>query len=149
MQLDRTHAPKVFEGNTKTFNGHPIGITMHEGRPWLVAVDIAKALGYGNSAKVIHCINPLNVNREGYTLTINEAGIQELADKGRKPLLPQFSQWAVQEVFNKVQPTVAPVSQPVCKPSGVPAGCPFGFLMQMFQQMQQAGRGCGCSCGRN
>lgn len=113
---------------TKTFNGRHIGIIEHEGELWLTAVNVAKALGYGNSAKVIHCISPTNVKRIGNTVTFNEAGMRELAANGRKTLLPQFSQWAAREVFAR----------------GESSGCPLGTLIEVLQQMQR--KGCVCSC---
>lgn len=128
----------------KTFNRQPIGIIEQDGETWLAAKDIAKALGYGNATKVIQCINPANVNRSSYIIAINQAGVRELAYKGRKPKLQQFHRWALEEVFNKVQPTAAPAMPPV---QSVPSACPLGAIIQLLQQMQRDGGGCQCSGG--
>lgn len=40
-------------------------------------------------------------------LIINQAGVRELATKGRKRYASQFNQWANKEVFGKVQPMAA------------------------------------------
>lgn len=125
---------------TKTFNRQPIGIIEQDGTPWLLAKDVAKALGYGNTSKVIHCLSPANVKRIGKMVAINKAGVLELAANGRKMLIPQFNQWANKEVFNKVQP----LAVPECKPPVASSGCPLGAIIQLLQQMQRDG--CACSC---
>lgn len=124
---------------TKTFNGQPIGIIEHDGTAWLAAKDITKTLGYTNSSKVIHCLSPANVKRINHAVIINQAGVRELAARGRKRYASQFNQWANKEVFGKVQPIVVPV----CNPPVASSDCPLGAIIQLLQQMQRDG--C-CQC---
>lgn len=127
----------------KTFNRHSIGIIEQDGGTWIAAKDIAKALKYTNATKVIQCISPANVNRSSYIITINQDGVRELAYKGKKPQRRQFHQWALVEVFNKVQPVApAPVIPPV---QSVPSACPLGAILEILQELQRDGCGCQCS----
>lgn len=128
---------------TKTFNGHPVDIIQHEGKPWLVAMDIAKALGYRNASKVMQSINRETVGlgrRNRYIVAIiNEAGIKELTTKGRKPESHRFGLWAEAEVFGRVPA--------VDSPTGAPSVCPLGTIIQLLQKIQRDGCACSCSGG--
>lgn len=119
----------------KKYNGHPIGIIEQDGTPWLVAVDIARALDYTNSSKVIRSIsecNLLRIHHNGYkVIIINEEGIKELTTTSRKRDALQFGEWVQREVFGK----------------GSPSGCPLGAIIEILQAMQRDGCGCKCSGG--
>jgi prophage antirepressor-like protein len=128
----------------KTFGKHHIGIIEQDGGTWIAAKDIAKALKYTNATKVTQCISPANVNRSSYIITINQEGVRELAYKGKKPQRQQFHQWALKEVFNKVQPAAAPTVPPV---QSVPSACPLGAILEILQKLQRDGCGCQCSGG--
>ncbi|HCI53159.1 MAG TPA: hypothetical protein DE312_07600 [Gallionella sp.] len=128
----------------KTFGKHPIGIIEQDGGTWIAAKDIAKALGYPNATKIIQCINPANVNRSSYVITVNREGVKELAYKGRRSGLQQFHRWALKEVFNKGQPAAAPAVPLV---QSVPSACPLGAILEILQKLQHDGCGCQCSGG--
>lgn len=91
---------------------------------WFKAKEIAKVLGYNNTAKAIsvHVSNKCRIKWEklnklsndslnkwqGHTMFINESGLYRLICRSKMPLAEKFSHWITDEVipeFRKTQST--------------------------------------------
>ncbi|MHA0354454.1 BRO-N domain-containing protein [Bordetella bronchiseptica] len=107
LALDQS-APSVFN-----FGAHPIRIVMRDGEPWLVASDVASALGYltakdaarhlDDDEKGRHIV-PTPGGNQNVTI-INESGLYALVLRSRKPEARKFAKWVTSEVLPSIRKT--------------------------------------------
>lgn len=92
-----------------------------DGKPYAVASDVAKALGYANTSKAIkdHCVNLTKryvENTRGQqrmTIIIPESDIYRLIIKSKLPKAQEFERWVMEEVLPQIRQTggYIPLSQ--------------------------------------
>lgn len=88
-------------------------LTMINGEPWLVAADVAKALGYANPRKaVIDHVDKEDKTRNdslrvnGTTpVLINESGLYSLILTSKLPQAKEFKRWVTAEVLPQIRRT--------------------------------------------
>lgn len=92
-----------------------------EGKPYAVANDVAKVLGYARPENAVsqHCVNTLKQGVENsrgqirMTSVIPESDIYRLIIKSKLPKAQEFERWVMEEVLPQIRQTggYIPVSQ--------------------------------------
>ncbi|MFX1716725.1 Bro-N domain-containing protein [Paraburkholderia sp. A1RO-5L] len=80
-----------------------------DGEPWLVAHDVAKALGYSNTADAIakHCKAKTTIAKRdgGFMTLIPERDVYRLVMRSKLPSAERFEEWVVGEVLPSIRRT--------------------------------------------
>lgn len=90
-----------------------IRIIMINGEPWLVAVDIAKALNFRDASNMVRMLDedekgtrPVSTPGGSQELTvISESGLYHAVLKSRKPEAKTFRKWVTSEVLPSIRKT--------------------------------------------
>lgn len=93
-----------------------VRVIMHDGEPWFVASDVARALGYANPAEAIqdHCKKVNKINHHSKTLPpsppvniliIPESDVYRLVMRSNLPNAEKFQDWVVEEVLPSIRKT--------------------------------------------
>lgn len=91
-----------------------VRVIMHDGEPWFVASDVARALGYANPAEAIqdHCKKVNKINHHSKTLPpsppvniliIPESDVYRLVMRSNLPNAEKFQDWVVEEVLPSIR----------------------------------------------
>ena len=96
-----------------TFKNHQVRTIEIDGQIWFIAIDVAKALDYKDSAQftrwldddemTLHIVQGRNGNRE--LPTINESGLYSAILRSRKPEAKRFKKWVTSEVLPAIRKT--------------------------------------------
>jgi anti-repressor protein len=96
------------------YDGLNVRTLVIDGEPWLVGVDVCKALGLLNPRDALGRLDPDGVGtadvidsigRTQTTKIINEAGLYELIFQSRTPGAAQFRRWVTHEVLPSIRRT--------------------------------------------
>ena len=97
---------------TLLFNANPIKIQTQCGQTWFCAADVAKAIGYKNSAQAItdnvssKYICQISLGKKGRApLFISEPGLYELIMKSNLPTAAVFQNWVYEQVLPSIRQT--------------------------------------------
>jgi len=93
-----------------------VRVVVHDGEPWFIASDVARALGYANPAEAIqdHCkkVNKINHHRKTLPpsppvniLIIPESDVYRLVMRSNLPNAEKFQDWVVEEVLPSIRKT--------------------------------------------
>lgn len=84
------------------FNGRPVRVLSLGQTPWVVAADLARALGYTDADKMMRLVSTenrrLQVLRSRTMLLVNEAGLLEIVSRSNKPNVGRLLRWLEREV---------------------------------------------------
>lgn len=94
--------------------GQQIRTVAVDGEPWIVAADVAGALGYGGGArnavnrlpdrmKGVESVNTLGGQQQ--MTVVNEAGVYRLAMRSNLPSAERFQDWLAEEVVPSIRKT--------------------------------------------
>ena len=96
----------------QVFEGHQVRIVVRGGKPWFVAVDVARVLGYERPDQAIrdHCKGaetyPLaSRGQVRYLKIIPERDVYRLVMRSRLPSAERFEEWVVGEVLPTLRET--------------------------------------------
>lgn len=95
----------------KVFENQEFGkvrVTMRDGEPWFVALDVCKALSLTNPTTSIKKLDDderakFNLGRQGDGNIINEPGLYSLVLTSRKPEAKQFKRWITHDVIPSIR----------------------------------------------
>ncbi len=95
------------------FHGFPVRVIDDgHGEPWLIAKDIAEALGYSNTSKAInaHCkaVSTCHTEMGGQVRAVQiipERDLYRLVMKSKLPAAEQFEEWVVGQVLPSIRKT--------------------------------------------
>lgn len=93
-----------------------VRVVEHNGEPWFVASDVARALGYANPAEAIqdHCKKVNKINHHSKTLPptppvniliIPESDVYRLVMRSNLPGAEEFQDWVVEDVLPSIRKT--------------------------------------------
>jgi prophage antirepressor-like protein len=103
---------------TLTFNSQQIRIERKDGNVWFCAADVARAIGYKNTAQAIaDNVSPKYIcqiclgGKGRKPLFISEAGLYELIMKSNLPAASTFQHWVYENVLPSIRRTGQYVGQ--------------------------------------
>lgn len=90
-----------------TFNESEVRVVLVDGRPWWVARDVAKVLGYRDAANAIRVLRPDQVGTHQVSTpggvqmmrVISLFGLNRLIMRSERPEAEQFQDWITDEVI--------------------------------------------------